>query len=263
MTEPSTSDRFIATPRGRLFARLWEPVAESRRAPIILVHDSLGSVEQWRDFPARLAAATTRPVIAYDRLGFGRSDPRTDKLSTDFVRSEASTGMAAIREAFAVDHMILLGHSVGGGMSVCAAGTYPEVTDGVITIAAQAFVEARTITGIEEARDAFSASPDMMARLARYHGDKASWVLNAWIETWLSEAFADWTLDADLTRVRCPLLALHGDLDEYGSRAHPDRIAALAGGPARAVLLAGCHHVPHREMPDEVVRLVAEFAAEL
>ncbi len=98
-------------------------------------------------------------------------------------------------------------------------------------------------------------------RLARYHGDKARWVLGAWIDTWLAPGFAAWTLDADLARVDCPLLALHGDRDEYGSRCHPERIDARAAGPPEAVILEDCGHVPQREQPEAVLRAVARFLA--
>lgn len=262
MNNSNPTDTFIETPDGRLFARFWGSVGRPEAPTIILFHDSLGSVDQWRDFPCKLAAATGRPVIAYDRLGFGRSDPNPRRLEPDFVRNEASAGLAHIREAFAVDHMILFGHSVGGGMAIASGATFATETDAVITLAAQAFVEDRTIAGIEQAREMFR-DEKQIGRLARYHGGKTLWVLDAWIETWLAPAFADWCLDDDLRRLNCPILALHGDLDEYGSRAHPDRIAALAGGGAQEVLLTDCHHMPHREMPDEVLRLVRDFTSKV
>ena len=255
-------DSCVPTPHGRLFARRWTPAEANGASPIILFHDSLGSVDQWRDFPALMAAATGRPAIAYDRLGFGRSDPNPQKLRPDFVQDEAHAGLRHIRAAFAIDRMILFGHSVGGGMAIAAGAAFADATDAIVTLAAQAFVEDRTIAGIEQARDAFQKD-GQIERLAKYHGDKARWVLDAWIETWLSPAFAHWSLDDDLRRLRCPVLAIHGDQDEYGSRAHPDRIAALAGGTAQEVLLAGCHHMPHREMPDDVLRLIGGFVRNL
>lgn len=155
MNEPMSVDTFVSTPHGRLFARLWKIESTDQAPPIILFHDSLGSVDQWRDFPARMAVATKRAVIAYDRLGFGMSDPNPKKQLPDFVREEAQTGLPYVREAFAIDRMILFGHSVGGGMAIAAGAAFPAETDAVITLAAQAFVEDRTITGIEQAREAF------------------------------------------------------------------------------------------------------------
>ncbi|UNU44453.1 alpha/beta hydrolase [Sphingopyxis sp. YF1] len=258
MTTLHSTETFIPTPAGKLFAREWRPKTIGGDACIIMFHDSLGSVDQWRDFPARVAEIADRRVIAYDRLGFGRSGANPRLLAPDFVRDEAVSALPYIRDTLAIDRMILFGHSVGGGMAVATGATFAAETDAVVTVAAQAFVEDRTLAGIEEAKLAFQA-PGQIERLAKYHGDKARWVLDAWIETWLAPDRADWTLDDDLRRLQCPILALHGDHDEYGSRAHPDRIAALAGGRAEAVLLKNCHHMPHREMPGEVLQRTAQF----
>lgn len=262
MTNLASTDTHIPTPAGKLFAREWRPESIQGDASIIMFHDSLGSVDQWRDFPARLAKTAGRRVIAYDRLGFGRSDPNPELLDPDFVRDEAVSGLPYIRRAFSIDRMILFGHSVGGGMAIASGAAFAAETDAVITLAAQVFVEDRTIASIEEAKIAFQGE-GQIERLAKYHGDKARWVLDAWIETWLASNFADWTLDDELRRLRCPILALHGDHDEYGSRAHPDRIAALVDGRVDAVLLKDCHHMPHREMPDEVLRRTANFVRSL
>ncbi|MBJ7329214.1 MAG: alpha/beta hydrolase [Solirubrobacteraceae bacterium] len=244
-----------------LFAQRWEPREPSGEAtPIVLFHDSLGCVELWRDFPAALAAATGQPVVAYDRLGFGRSPAHPGPPDLDFIAGEARSGFPALCDQLGIEAFIGFGHSVGGGMALHCAAQHPDRCVAVVTEAAQAFVEDRTTAGIREAKAGFLA-PGGLARLERYHGDKARWVLDAWTETWLSAAFADWSLDAVLPEVRCPVLALHGELDEYGSTAHPERIAALAGGPASAEILAGAHHVPHRERQDEVLTLTRRFLA--
>ena len=207
------TDVFVTTAGGRLFVRAWGDVRSAReRAPILLFHDSLGCVELWRDFPPMLARATGRAVIAYDRLGFGQSDPRSDALEFDFVRKEARTSLPALRDALSLERVILFGHSVGGGMAVAAAAAFPAWSEAVITESAQAFVEDRTVRGIQHARRALQ-TPARFGRLERYHGRKARWVLDAWTETWLSPRFAAWTLDQDLRDLRCPVLALHGDRD--------------------------------------------------
>lgn len=254
---------FFGAPGGRLFARIWDGRdAAADRAPIILLHDSLGCVDVWRDFPSELAAATGRAVIAYDRLGFGRSDPHPGVLDVDFIRDEARTGLAALLRALRIDRMILFGHSVGGAMAVAAGATFPAATEAVITEAAQAFVEERTLAGVAEARQVMRA-PDQIARLARYHGEKARWVLDAWTETWLSPDFADWSLDDDLERLHCPVLAIHGDRDEYGSPAFPQRIGALPSTRTRVLIVEDCGHVPHRERPEIVLKAVGEWLADL
>ncbi len=251
------SDADIAVPGGVIFTRVWNP-ARSRLAPIILLHDSLGSVDLWREFPAALAQATARPVAAYDRLGFGRSTPRHELPDTDFIREEAEVLFPPLLEGLGISDFLLFGHSVGGPMAITIAAGHPDRCRLVITESAQAFVEERTLAGIQAAKEAF-ARPKQFARLVKWHGDKAQWVLDAWTRTWLSPARRSWSLDAALARVRCPVLAIHGDGDEYGSEAFPRRITKKVQGPARMELLSACGHVPHRERREEVLRLAAGF----
>lgn len=257
-TQALTQDHWIAGPMGKLFARSWQHGAPVRRAPIVLLHDSLGCVALWGTFAQTLAHATKRRVIAYDRAGFGASDARTDRLGAGFVRDEAERFFPALCEQLGVERFIAFGHSVGGGMAVECAAQHAGQCDALVTEAAQTFVEDRTLAGIRAAREQFR-DPAQFARLARYHGDKTQWVLDAWIETWLSPEFADWSLDAVLPRVSCPTLAIHGGLDEYGTRAHPERIAARVSGPGRAAIMEGVRHVPHREQEAQVAAMVAEF----
>ena len=251
-------DHCIESDHGRLFARRWLPRLPVSRVPIILLHDSLGSVDLWRNFPAALGTHTARPVIAYDRLGFGRSDAYPGKLALDFIATEVDTGFAAVCEQLDIDRFIVFGHSVGGGMAVHCAAKRPDACAALITESAQAFVEDRTVRGIEEARALFSDRVQL-ERLAKYHGDKAQWVLDAWIGSWLSPAFAAWSLDATLPQLRCPLLVIHGVDDEYGSPRHPERIVARAGAPAQLALMPDTRHVPHREREAEVIERVANF----
>ncbi len=257
MTDIVTEETTVETPQGRLFAKRWHAgPARHAAAPIVLLHDSLGCVDLWRDFPPQLARATQRDVIAYDRLGFGRSDRHPGTLGTTFVRDEADHAFAAVLERLGIDAFVAFGHSVGGGMAVGCAAAHPARCRGLVTIAAQAFVEDRTLAGIRDAGRQFD-EPGQLDRLARYHGDKAEWVLRAWVDTWLSPAFRDWSLDDDLPRVQCATLAIHGEDDEYGSDVHPKRIAARVAGPSSFLLLARCGHLPHRERTDDVLAAVA------
>ena len=258
----SVSDSWIATERGTLFARSWEPSERfsDGEETILLLHDSLGCVELWRDFPAELAVATGRSVVAYDRLGFGRSAVHEGRLSFSFIRDEAAYVVPHLLEALRLTRIIPFGHSVGGAIAVATAAQFPGRCSAVITESAQSFVEDRTLAGVRAGQAEFKR-PDRFERLSRYHGGKASWVLDAWTETWLAPEFAGWKLDDDLRRVACATLALHGDRDEFGSVKHPERIARLTSGAARAVILEGCGHVPHRENPAWVLREVTDFLA--
>jgi pimeloyl-ACP methyl ester carboxylesterase len=226
----------------------------------VLFHDSLGCVELWRTFPAVLAGYTGRPVIAYDRLGFGQSDPSRDKPSQDFIREEAEGFFPVLREWLGFERFVAFGHSVGGGMAVHCAAQYGADCEALITESAQAFVEGKTRTGIMEAKALFG-QPAPFERLQRYHGDKTRWVLDAWIETWLAPAFSDWSLDEILPQVRCPSLVIHGDQDEYGSRQNPEKIARLVNGPVQMEIMPGTRHVPHREQEQWVAQRVAAYIA--
>lgn len=264
MTSVSTRESRIDTRQGSLFIKRWTPAGNtgSGRAPIILFHDSLGCVGLWRDFPENLAQATGCDVIAYDRLGFGQSDPSPHDLSLDFISLEASGAFAVVREALGLERFVAFGHSVGGAMAAVCAATFPEQCVGLITESAQAFVEDRTVSGIRDAREAF-AEEGQLDRLRKYHGDKAAWVLSAWVDTWLSDDFQHWNLNDVLPLVKCPTFAIHGENDEYGSGLHPERFASLPAGPASMLMLPDCGHVPHREQQDAVIAAVREFLTAL
>ena len=251
------SETQVATPDGALYVKRWQPDAGAK-APIVLMHDSLGSVALWREFPEQLAAATGREVIGYDRLGFGQSDANPHQLQPQFVENEVHAGFAPIHQALGLDAFVMLGHSVGGGMACMVAAAHPQQCKALITESAQSFVEDRTLQGIRAARDNF-AQPGQLERLGRYHGDKAAWVLSAWVDTWLSEPFAHYRLDAALKQVHCPVLAIHGELDEFGSLVHPENICEWAQGPGEVEIIAGGGHVPHRELPERITGRIARF----
>lgn len=256
----ATREQWITTDRGRIYTKRWVAPSSGASAatPIVLFHDSLGSVELWRDFPEQLARATDRDVIAYDRLGFGRSDAHPGTLRSDFIHDEARVDFRNVRDQLGIRDFIAFGHSVGGGMAVACAAEYPDDCAALITESAQAFVEACTIQGIAEAREKFR-QPGQIGRLERYHGDKAAWVLRAWTETWLAPDFASWMLDDDLRRLQCPVLVIHGDQDEFGSPRQPQRIVRLGGSRATLEMLAACGHVPHHEQRDIVLALAGSW----
>jgi len=254
-------DVWIEHPQGRIFARSWEPPGAQGASPIVLLHDSLGCVALWRDFPAALCAHTGRRVIAYDRLGFGRSTARETLPAPSFVADEAAEVFPLVRQQLGLDRFVVLGHSVGGGMAVHCAAQFADHCEALITVSAQAFVEPCTIQGIEAARQMFQDAAQQQ-RLARYHGDKAPWVLAAWIERWLDPDFAHWSLATVLPNVYCPVLAIHGTKDPYGSTRHPQMIAQLCSGPVQLALMDEVFHVPHREQPARVLEWVAKFLAQ-
>lgn len=257
---PTTIDHSIPVPGGNVFAREWRAAAGAADPPLILIHDSLGSVALWRDFPAQLAQGSGRRVIAYDRLGFGQSSARHDRLTRGFVTEEAQIYLPALLRHFRLERFIAFGHSVGGGMAVCAAAALADSCAALVIESAQMFAEDRTLQGIAAAKIDFQNDVNM-ARLRRYHADKAPWVLEAWTGSWLSPQFADWNLREELTRIRCPVLALHGDHDEFGSLHHAEIIRASVAGPVEVEIIEGGGHVPHREQPAAIVEKVVKFLA--
>lgn len=260
-----SSDVWIEHPHGRIFARVWNPPIDANavpESPIVLFHDSLGCIDLWRNFPAMLSESTGRSVIAYDRLGFGNSDPRNDKPGLDFIADEAKTYFPAISEQIGFKQFIAFGHSVGGGMAVNCAAEFAEDCEGLITESAQVFPEDRTLQSILVAKEQFK-DERQIERLKKYHGDKAKWVVDAWTETWLHPGFAAWSLESVLPRVICPVLAIHGIHDEYGSTRHPEMISELSGGLSRCEIMADTYHVPHRECEQSIVDMVTGFIASI
>lgn len=253
-------DFHVDVPGGSVFARKWSP-SSTGNLPIVLLHDSLGSVDLWREFPAALANATNRPAIAYDRLGFGKSSRRTDPAVATFIDDEARIYLPAIVNALSMGHYILFGHSVGGGMALAAASIAENNCAAVITESAQAFVEERTLSGIRAAKQDFE-NEAQFARLSKWHGERARWVLEAWTEVWLSPEFRQWSLAPYLGKIRCPVLAIHGDSDEFGSCEFPRRISQGVSGAEKMEIIAACGHLPHREKEREVLTLVCQFLQE-
>lgn len=261
MSHISVAEHKVSIMGGSVYVKTWTPDHLASASPLILLHDSLGCTDLWRDFPAMLAAKLARTVICYDRLGFGQSTPREECPSLTFIEEEASRYFPAIKKHLRLQQYALLGHSVGGAMAINIAAKDPDCK-AVVTMSAQAFVEARTIKGIIEAKKIF-AQPQQMARLEKYHGAKAQWVLHAWTQVWLSPRFENWNLLSALTKVRCPVLAIHGEHDEYGSPAFPAFIKEHTGGKAETLIMQNCAHMPHKEMPHQVIKSLNKFLGAL
>ena len=252
----------LNTINAKLYVKVWQPERFKSDIPIILLHDSLGSVQLWRDFPEELAKVTEQKVIAYDRLGFGQSSIHTNTLAVDFVSTEATEAFAEILQQLNIQNFMIMGHSVGGGMASCCAAYYQDRCKALITMSAQSMVEELTLSGIREAKEIFKQD-GQLDRLKKYHGEKAQWVLDAWTETWLSEAFKHWTLDEYLQKIQCPMLIIHGELDEYGSLNQPQQYIKSSPAPSQLYIMENTHHMPHKEKPGEVLAVVTQFLEKL
>lgn len=259
MPNVKTKECRSMVPGGAVYVKQWIPETTVSKPPILLLHDSLGSVDAWKEFPQMLAEYLSQTVIAYDRLGFGKSDARDTVPSASFVEEEATRYFPAIKQQLSLRHYVLFGYSVGGSMAINIAASDADCV-AVITMAAQAFVEDRTFNAIAEAGKSF-AQPGQIERLQKWHGDKARWVLDAWTEVWLSSEFARWNLLTALENLHCPILAIHGEADEYGSLAFPRMIVEKSAGHSEMLILKKCGHAPHKDYPQEVLHAVSEFLA--
>ncbi|MDQ3023316.1 MAG: alpha/beta hydrolase [bacterium] len=256
----SSNDRVVGLPEGRLFTRVWL-ASVSTLTPILLLHDSLGSAELWRDFPEALCAATGRSVIAYDRLGYGRSDAHPGLLADDHIETESET-VALLLDQLGVDHFVAFGHSIGAEMAVACGSRLPQRCAAVIAECAQSWIEDKTLRTIAAAREQFN-DPEQLEKLRRYHGDKAEWVLDAWHGTWFRPSMREWSILPELPNLRCPLLVLHGADDKFVSLEQPRTMARSGGGPSRLEIIDGCGHIPHRERMDVVLDVVSDFLRDI
>jgi pimeloyl-ACP methyl ester carboxylesterase len=257
MSMVTSKEFFVDVEGGTLYIKKWSPENPKSKTPIVRMHDSLGCVDLWRNFPEQLARSLSCIVIAYDRLGFGRSSFNKNTPSINFIWDEAEHYFPQVKIAAQFKSYFLFGHSAGGAMSIGVAAVDKDCV-GVITESAQAFVEDLTIKGIKSAQKIFQ-QPEQMERLAKWHGNKASWVLKAWVDVWLSAEFSSWSLESRIGTVTCPVFAIHGDRDEYGSIAFPEFIAHHVSGPSTMMILENCGHVPHKEKTEEVIHQTKLF----
>lgn len=219
--------------------------------PLLFLHEGLGCIALWKDFPAGLCRSLNRNGIVYDRLGYGRSDPLDGPRDPRYLHDEAYRVLPALLDALDVSRAVLIGHSDGGTIALLAAGAFPERVAAVVCEAAHVFVEEITLAGIRAAGEAF-AEGELRRRLQRYHGEKTDATFAAWHDTWLSPAFRDWSIEAELARVTCPTLVLQGEDDEYGTPAQVTAIARGVSGPVETALIPGCAHVPHHQAREDV-----------
>ena len=232
------------------------PATTAERPTLLMLHEGLGCVRMWRDFPQQLAAETGCRVIVWSRAGYGQSEPWPEARTVRYMHREALVAMPAFLEALQIERPVLLGHSDGGSIALIFAGAFPQVPRGVIVMAPHEFVEEETLAGIRAAKKAWTAS-DWPQKLARYHLD-AERVFNDWNDTWLSPDFRDWNIEAYLPHIRCPVLALQGEDDEYATLRQIEVIAENVAG-AELLKLPNCGHSPQRDQPEAVLKAIDRF----
>jgi pimeloyl-ACP methyl ester carboxylesterase len=249
----------FATAAGRTLAYEW--VGEgSSEAPLVFLHEGLGSIRQWRDFPAKLAAATGRRALVYDRYGYGHSEVLAEpRRPVRFMHDEALLALPELLRRLRIREPILVGHSDGASIALIHAGAGHAVR-AVVAMAPHVFIEPVCLTSIRAATETFGKT-NLGERLGRYHAD-ARKTFYGWADVWLDPAFAAWDIRQDyLPKIRCPVLALQGRDDEYGTMAQLDEIARRVAGRCELLKLEHCGHAPFRDQPDKTLAAIADFVA--
>lgn len=229
---------------------------------LVFLHDALGCARLWRDVPERIVAATGCGAFVYDRWGSGDSEPLEPPFSPRYLLDEALLTLPEVLRAARLERPILIGHSDGAAIALAFAGAFPDAVRGVVAIAPHSFREARTATAIAEQIADFERG-DLRARLARYHGAKTDALFRRLVEAWSAPGAASWGLDRYLARIRCPVLAIQGEADEFFSRAQIDRLARLVQAPLETLFLRDCGHAPHHQAAKPLIAAIARFVAAL
>jgi pimeloyl-ACP methyl ester carboxylesterase len=214
----------------------------------------------WRDFPRKAAAAAGCAAVVYSRYGYGQSEALQGSHGTDYMHREALEALPELLAKLGVREPILVGHSDGASIALIHAAAHAEV-QGVVAMAPHVFVEDLSVRSIAEAKTAFETT-DLPQKLGRYHGDAAK-TFRGWNEIWLHPDFRAWNIEDCLPRIRCPVLAIQGFDDEYGTMAQIDAIAKQTGGPVELLRLADCRHSPHRDQPAVVIEAISRFVDRL
>lgn len=228
------------------------------RPTIVFLHDSLGCVSLWRDFPAKLSQLTQCNILVYDRLGYGKSQAMPDvPRPVNYLETEADTLNDLLSE-LAIDRPILFGHSDGGSIALLTASRYPEKIKAVIAEAAHVFVEEITLKGIREAMEAYKTT-NLKERLEKYHGGNTDILFRAWTQTWTRDDFRNWNIENFLPAISCPVLVMQGLKDEFGSLAQVESIVNNVSGNVKKMLIKVSGHTPHKETPEEILAVAADF----
>lgn len=254
------AESLFLTVRGRKLEV--QRIAGSGRAArtLVFLHEGLGSVAMWRDFPRDAALATGCAAVVYSRYGYGQSEVLREPRGVDYMHVEALEVLPELLARLEIQEPVLVGHSDGASIALIHAAKHDKVR-GLVVMAPHVFVEDISIESIAEARTAFETT-DLPQKLSRYHADAAR-TFRGWNDIWLHPDFRGWNIEDVLPQIHCPMLAIQGFDDEYGTMAQLEAIARQTGGPVELLRLAACRHSPHRDQPIVVIEALSRFVDRL
>jgi pimeloyl-ACP methyl ester carboxylesterase len=245
---------------GKRLETFRHPATQANTPTIVMLHEGLGSIALWKDFPEQVAAATGCGVLIYSRYGHGKSDRLAEPRGTNFMHREAHIVLPELLRHFAIENPILLGHSDGASISLIYAGTHPSRVGALILEAPHVFVEEFGLRSTVAIRTLYE-STDLRQKLVRYH-DHVDEMFRGWNDIWLAPEFRRWNIEEYLPRITCPILVIQGENDEYGTIAHLETIQRQTRA-TQALILPGCGHSPHRERPTETLAAVTSFVKKI
>ena len=232
------------------------------RPTIIFLHDSLGCIELWRDFPDKLSELTKCNVLVYDRQGYGKSCPLPNsKRDIHYLEQEADL-LSELIKHWNIDHAILFGHSDGGSIALITAAKYPQLITGIITEGAHIFVEELTLNGIEEAIQLYKTT-NLKIKLEKYHKNKTDKMFWAWASTWTTDEYKNWNIEGFLPKIECRSLIIQGEEDEYGTLKQVKNIITQTNGQSTQLIIPNVKHTPHKEVPELILQKASEFINEI
>lgn len=230
---------------------------------LVFLHEGLGCVARWRDFPRAVAAATGQAALVYSRRGYGQSEPVPLPRPLTFMHDEAQRVLPALLAAEGIDDAVLIGHSDGASISLIYAGDVERSMRGVAALAPHVFVEDVCVRSIAALRAAYAdPATQVRQKLGKHHAD-VDGAFYGWADAWLDPAFRAWNLEGFLPGVKVPVMVVQGEDDEYGTLAQVDAVCRGVGGPSERVVLPRCGHVPQRDRPEETLAAVVRFVRAL
>jgi pimeloyl-ACP methyl ester carboxylesterase len=255
---------FVEAGGHRLEYRCVEPATSATgatRPDLVFLHEGLGSVALWKDFPERAAERTGCRALVYSRYGYGRSQRLAAPRSPDYMHREALEVLPELLDRLGVDRPVLVGHSDGASIALIHAGHRARPIAGAVAMAPHVFVEELSVASIAQAKVAFETT-DLARRLGRYHDDVQG-VFRGWNDIWLHPDFRDWNIEDCLPGIAAPLLLIQGADDQYGTLAQIDAITSRVGAPLHRLILEDCAHSPQVDQPEATLSAIAQFVAGL